>query len=428
MSSFSSQVLALYPGANVSGAAYGGLFWSTIGARTGMWLFQPADHLGCPIFQGVGIFTVALCPAEAPTISAISPATGPAGGGTAVQVLGTGLDCASSVLFGGTAATILSKAPGAITITTPAHAAGLVNVSVTTPAGTATRPAGFTYTPPPLYEGYHDSLDCSYAVGWAWDSNRPNDPINVDVYDGTTFLGSTPANVFRQDLLNAGKGNGSHGFGFSLPSSVRNGSTHSIAVKFGSTPTTLTWSPRSVTCRSLSVSKAGTGVGTVTSNPAGISCGSDCSESYPANTSVTFTASPGSGSTFGGWSGAADCSDGIVAVSGNTSCVATFRAAVRLIWIQPQATAGFGTPGSLVMAGEATAAPSGTQVSVTWRDLTAGGPWTTEPYRPLPGPNGIWYHEILNANYSHQYAVYATYGVTSSTTCTYPGGGPFGCP
>ena len=56
----------------------------------------------------------------------------------------------------------------------------------------------------------------------------------------------------------------------------------------------------------LSVTKSGTGSGTVTSNPSGISCGSDCSESYPANTTVTLTATPDTGSIFGGWSD--DCS------------------------------------------------------------------------------------------------------------------------
>lgn len=60
MTSFNSQVKARYPSANVSAAAYGGLFWGTIGTRTGMWLFQPADYLGCGPFQGVGIFTVAI--------------------------------------------------------------------------------------------------------------------------------------------------------------------------------------------------------------------------------------------------------------------------------------------------------------------------------------------------------------------------------
>jgi endoglucanase len=54
----------------------------------------------------------------------------------------------------------------------------------------------------------------------------------------------------------------------------------------------------------LTVGKAGTGSGTVTSSPAGITCGGDCSESYPSGTSVTLTASPAAGSSFAGWTGA----------------------------------------------------------------------------------------------------------------------------
>ena len=54
----------------------------------------------------------------------------------------------------------------------------------------------------------------------------------------------------------------------------------------------------------LSVSKAGTGSGTVTSDPGGINCGATCAASYLADTVVTLTASPAAGSSFAGWSGA----------------------------------------------------------------------------------------------------------------------------
>src|SRR4029079_1958972 len=54
----------------------------------------------------------------------------------------------------------------------------------------------------------------------------------------------------------------------------------------------------------LSVSKLGTGSGTVTSNPAGISCGATCAATYLADTTVTLTATAATGSTFAGWSGA----------------------------------------------------------------------------------------------------------------------------
>jgi uncharacterized repeat protein (TIGR02543 family) len=54
----------------------------------------------------------------------------------------------------------------------------------------------------------------------------------------------------------------------------------------------------------LNVSQSGSG--TVTSNPAGINCGADCTENYACGTSVTLTAAPASGWNFSGWGG--DCS------------------------------------------------------------------------------------------------------------------------
>ncbi len=75
----------------------------------------------------------------------------------------------------------------------------------------------------------------------------------------------------------------------------------------------------------LTVTKSGTGTGTVTSNPAGINCGSICSAAYDGNTSVTLTAIPATGSVFVGWSGDADCSDGSVTMNANKTCTATFK-------------------------------------------------------------------------------------------------------
>jgi hypothetical protein len=56
--------------------------------------------------------------------------------------------------------------------------------------------------------------------------------------------------------------------------------------------------------QTLTVTTTGTGAGTVTSSPAGIDCGVDCSEAYTTGTVVTLTATPGGSSTFTGWSGA----------------------------------------------------------------------------------------------------------------------------
>ncbi len=75
---------------------------------------------------------------------------------------------------------------------------------------------------------------------------------------------------------------------------------------------------------SLTVTTVGTGTGTVTSSPAGIDCGGDCSEDYDYNTGVTLTATADADSFFAGWSGDADCLDGIVTMDTAKSCTATF--------------------------------------------------------------------------------------------------------
>jgi hypothetical protein len=53
----------------------------------------------------------------------------------------------------------------------------------------------------------------------------------------------------------------------------------------------------------LTVSRDGTGSGSVSSAPAGISCGATCSASFPAGTSVTLTPTASAGSVFAGWAG-----------------------------------------------------------------------------------------------------------------------------
>jgi hypothetical protein len=84
-------------------------------------------------------------------------------------------------------------------------------------------------------------------------------------------------------------------------------SNHYTAGAGGPAPTTQT----------VSVTTTGTGTGTVTSSPSGISCPPTCSAQMPSGGTVTLTATPASGSTFGGWTAGA-CS--------GTSPTCTFNA------------------------------------------------------------------------------------------------------
>ena len=88
-----------------------------------------------------------------PTVTGISPSTGPAIGGTSVTITGTNLSGATTVDFGGNAATgIVVHSATSITATSPVGS-GTVDVTVSTPGGTSATSSAdqFTYAarPPP---------------------------------------------------------------------------------------------------------------------------------------------------------------------------------------------------------------------------------------------------------------------------------------
>src|SRR5262249_32174197 len=74
------------------------------------------------------------------------------------------------------------------------------------------------------------------------------------------------------------------------------------------------------------------GPGSVSSSPAGITCGTDCSELYPSGTSVTLTATPDPRSVFTGWGGACSgqASQCTVTMSGARTVTASFSVPLTL--------------------------------------------------------------------------------------------------
>ena len=101
---------------------------------------QPADQ-----------FTYSVPPA--PTVTGVSPNTGPTTGGTSVTITGTNFSAGSTVKFGTVAATgVTVVSATSITATSPAESAGTVDVIVTAAGGPSAvnQPADqFTYSVPP---------------------------------------------------------------------------------------------------------------------------------------------------------------------------------------------------------------------------------------------------------------------------------------
>ncbi|NCC83602.1 MAG: hypothetical protein EOM03_05680, partial [Clostridia bacterium] len=111
--------------------------------------FFATDSDGTQAFDSA-VYTITPV-AEAPTVTSISPVSGTTAGGTAVTISGTEFAEGASVTIGGAAATgVVVTNATTITATTPAHAAGMVDVVVTNPdeqSGTLSN--SFTYVAPP---------------------------------------------------------------------------------------------------------------------------------------------------------------------------------------------------------------------------------------------------------------------------------------
>lgn len=88
--------------------------------------------------------------APAPTVTGVSPASGPLVGATVITITGTGFLAGATVDLGGVAATgVLVVSATSITATSAAHVPGAVVVTVTNTDGQGgTLSGGFTHPPP----------------------------------------------------------------------------------------------------------------------------------------------------------------------------------------------------------------------------------------------------------------------------------------
>ncbi|GIW24984.1 MAG: hypothetical protein KatS3mg069_1251 [Meiothermus sp.] len=121
----------------------------------------------------------------------------------------------------------------------------------------------------------------------------------------------------------------------SAPSVVASGTTYNpspasqnVTVTTGSATASVNYSQAPAATFALTVSKGGTGGGTVSSSPSGINCGATCTANFSSGASVILSAVADAGSSFAGWGGACTgsgtCS---VTMDAAKSVTATFNAA-----------------------------------------------------------------------------------------------------
>jgi len=211
-------------GTNLLGAAAGGANGVTFGgaAATGVSVVSGTSITATTSAHAAGAVNVvvttpngtvtgttgAFTYVDPPAFGSIAPPTGPTGGGTVVTITGTNLIGATAVTFDGIAATGISVVSGtSITATTPGHAtAGLVNVIVTTPNGTATGTGAYTYValptvtsiaPPtgPTVGGTGVTITGTDLIGATSVTFDGIAATGISVVSGTSITATTPGHV-----------------------------------------------------------------------------------------------------------------------------------------------------------------------------------------------------------------------------------------
>jgi hypothetical protein len=140
-------------------------------------------------------------------------------------------------------------------ISVPTSATATLVYSATCTLGNCVSPVGsatVTVAPPSVtgsFDGFIYGADCSTFRGWAWDRNKVNTAVSVEILDGPSVIATIQADVFRQDLLNAGKGNGKHAFLFAIPESIKDNKSHLLSARVTNSSFILKDSPKALICQ-----------------------------------------------------------------------------------------------------------------------------------------------------------------------------------
>ena len=103
--------------------------------------------------------------------------------------------------------------------------------------------------PLPHVVGKIEHADCASISGWIWDKYDKDAEIRGELWDGNRYVMAFRANGFREDLLDAGYGNGWHAFKIATPVGLRDKRLHDLHVRVAGTKQELTGSPREIRCQ-----------------------------------------------------------------------------------------------------------------------------------------------------------------------------------
>ncbi len=138
-----------------------------------------------------GYYLIAV-PSPGATNATVSPAIGTTQGGDVVTITGTNLADVTSVTFDGLAGSMVTPISDTqVSVTTPVHALGAVDVTVTTPRGTTTSTGAFTYVAPgtsPADGQLHTGIiSTTFWVGEIFDASAADGSQMISTYDGSWY-------------------------------------------------------------------------------------------------------------------------------------------------------------------------------------------------------------------------------------------------
>jgi hypothetical protein len=138
----------------------------------------------------------------------------------------------------------------------------------------------------------------------------------------------------------------------------------------------------------LDVAVAVAGSGMVTSSPAGITCGADCTESFASGTVVMLAATPAAGAVFTGWSGGGCSGTAPCTVTGNAPVTVT--AAFALAPAPPAPPTTYTLTVSKSGPGAVTSVPAGISCGTDCVESYASGMAVTLTAAPKKGWAFVW--------------------------------------